>query len=133
MIIKTLLSASIPDITYHVLESVNNVGGMTIFWVALSTPVEDLRLMTLKLLRVYASLEKRYGKEWRSRRRNISPYRESPIDHGEALMIQRCLEPFELSVQTYMELRDILLGRDCLLYTSPSPRDRTRSRMPSSA
>ena len=25
------------------------------------------------------------------------------------------------------------LGRDCLLYTSPSPRDRTRSRMPSSA
>ena len=25
------------------------------------------------------------------------------------------------------------LRRDCLLYTSPSPRDRTRSRMPSSA
>ena len=25
------------------------------------------------------------------------------------------------------------LGRICLLYTSPSPRDRTRSRMPSSA
>ena len=27
----------------------------------------------------------------------------------------------------------IILLRDCLLYTSPSPRDRTRSRMPSSA
>ena len=27
----------------------------------------------------------------------------------------------------------ILLGNICLLYTSPSPRDRTRSRMPSSA
>ena len=27
----------------------------------------------------------------------------------------------------------IQLDRDCLLYTSPSPRDRTRSRMPSSA
>ena len=27
---------------------------------------------------------------------------------------------------------DVVLG-DCLLYTSPSPRDRTRSRMPSSA
>ena len=27
----------------------------------------------------------------------------------------------------------ILLFLDCLLYTSPSPRDRTRSRMPSSA
>ena len=25
------------------------------------------------------------------------------------------------------------LGKACLLYTSPSPRDRTRSRMPSSA
>ena len=29
--------------------------------------------------------------------------------------------------------RDVKLGSDCLLYTSPSPRDRTRSRMPSSA
>ena len=31
--------------------------------------------------------------------------------------------------------RQFLLGHDChcLLYTSPSPRDRTRSRMPSSA
>ena len=26
-----------------------------------------------------------------------------------------------------------VLSKDCLLYTSPSPRDRTRSRMPSSA
>ena len=26
-----------------------------------------------------------------------------------------------------------LIYKDCLLYTSPSPRDRTRSRMPSSA
>ena len=31
-------------------------------------------------------------------------------------------------------LTDVLgLGNGCLLYTSPSPRDRTRSRMPSSA
>ena len=27
----------------------------------------------------------------------------------------------------------VVLNKDCLLYTSPSPRDRTRSRMPSSA
>ena len=26
-----------------------------------------------------------------------------------------------------------IMAQDCLLYTSPSPRDRTRSRMPSSA
>ena len=30
-------------------------------------------------------------------------------------------------------IENISLGIDCLLYTSPSPRDRTRSRMPSSA
>ena len=28
---------------------------------------------------------------------------------------------------------EIILSNTCLLYTSPSPRDRTRSRMPSSA
>ena len=35
----------------------------------------------------------------------------------------------------FKEMRDYLDGKpyDCLLYTSPSPRDRTRSRMPSSA
>ena len=31
------------------------------------------------------------------------------------------------------EARDRAVGSTCLLYTSPSPRDRTRSRMPSSA
>ena len=30
-------------------------------------------------------------------------------------------------------LKDNIEIQDCLLYTSPSPRDRTRSRMPSSA
>ena len=30
-------------------------------------------------------------------------------------------------------LPHMLPSKDCLLYTSPSPRDRTRSRMPSSA
>ena len=30
-------------------------------------------------------------------------------------------------------IEQILLHTGCLLYTSPSPRDRTRSRMPSSA
>ena len=29
--------------------------------------------------------------------------------------------------------RNFRTVKDCLLYTSPSPRDRTRSRMPSSA
>ena len=33
----------------------------------------------------------------------------------------------------YQEDLDSLITIGCLLYTSPSPRDRTRSRMPSSA
>ena len=36
-------------------------------------------------------------------------------------------------VLTHAHFDHISLVNDCLLYTSPSPRDRTRSRMPSSA
>ena len=39
-----------------------------------------------------------------------------------------------LKVETQEQLNDYdVLYTGCLLYTSPSPRDRTRSRMPSSA
>ena len=39
------------------------------------------------------------------------------------------IEPSE----TTMPLRRYLIGKGCLLYTSPSPRDLSTSRMPSSA
>ena len=45
----------------------------------------------------------------------------------------------EISTNCYVEIPQIVrgvvrdIGYTCLLYTSPSPRDRTRSRMPSSA
>ena len=38
-----------------------------------------------------------------------------------------------LSEKIERHANDALVDDDCLLYTSPSPRDRTRSRMPSSA
>ena len=38
-----------------------------------------------------------------------------------------------IDVNGYRILLDCGLYQGCLLYTSPSPRDRTRSRMPSSA
>ena len=38
-----------------------------------------------------------------------------------------------VSVAKEIELKDKFANMGCLLYTSPSPRDRTRSRMPSSA
>ena len=36
-------------------------------------------------------------------------------------------------VQKIIKIKDLYPDSICLLYTSPSPRDRTRSRMPSSA
>ena len=36
-------------------------------------------------------------------------------------------------VSSYFNKQKYENGKTCLLYTSPSPRDRTRSRMPSSA
>ena len=39
----------------------------------------------------------------------------------------------DLNEEQIRELAHRVLHNDCLLYTSPSPRDRTRSRMPSSA
>ena len=38
-----------------------------------------------------------------------------------------------LGLKLFVRRNRSLLLSDCLLYTSPSPRDRTRSRMPSSA
>ena len=46
------------------------------------------------------------------------------------------VDEFEIEQQDALELRDTAIAQreeTCLLYTSPSPRDRTRSRMPSSA
>ena len=40
---------------------------------------------------------------------------------------------FIYSGRTSKAVEGYQTGRSCLLYTSPSPRDRTRSRMPSSA
>ena len=49
------------------------------------------------------------------------PNHPSPIYHVEG----------NIEANPYGDLAALL--EDCLLYTSPSPRDRTRSRMPSSA
>ena len=50
--------------------------------------------------------------------------------------VQKKMTGHTISVAKFLEskgLIDISLAISCLLYTSPSPRDRTRSRMPSSA
>ena len=55
---------------------------------------------------------------------NVEVYLEHPAGIGEHSNIVEAIE---------QEINEIAKYQDCLLYTSPSPRDRTRSRMPSSA
>ena len=58
---------------------------------------------------------------------------EKTVCWGHLETLNRCL-PGRYKAPTYLMAlikRDI--AKPCLLYTSPSPRDRTRSRMPSSA
>ena len=61
-----------------------------------------------------------------------------------ALVVSPCVTPILAGALLYVagtgdaatgaaSLFALALGMGCLLYTSPSPRDRTRSRMPSSA
>ena len=55
-------------------------------------------------------------------------YLDSPFKSGlcEDFITKRKISSFEAQI-------NYEIAEDCLLYTSPSPRDRTRSRMPSSA
>ena len=48
-------------------------------------------------------------------------------------LLNHGINPFEQLPSYYMLAGNEVDGITCLLYTSPSPRDRTRSRMPSSA
>ena len=52
---------------------------------------------------------------------------------GHALKIKQDANKIILGQEKAINLVIISLFASCLLYTSPSPRDRTRSRMPSSA
>ena len=51
----------------------------------------------------------------------------STVRLSQALQIEKYFD------QIFRHTRTLAENRICLLYTSPSPRDRTRSRMPSSA
>ena len=73
--------------------------------------------------------------------KSIAAYRAGDHDQAYDLSVAAYLEGFEL-VESSLDNVDANVRKDtekslmayrCLLYTSPSPRDRTRSRMPSSA
>ena len=50
--------------------------------------------------------------------------------HKNEELNQHYLNNIPIAVKDLIDVKDL---KTCLLYTSPSPRDRTRSRMPSSA
>ena len=54
---------------------------------------------------------------------------------GRVLAVTQVHEPFQLPAPSPLNLDALPFSQDycCLLYTSPSPRDRQKSRMPSSA
>ena len=54
-------------------------------------------------------------------------------DIGEIKLQYSVTQTDEQSGKAFAEFLDNISMISCLLYTSPSPRDRTRSRMPSSA
>ena len=47
--------------------------------------------------------------------------------------VDSALIAIEVAQSTWLAAQETFQSNNCLLYTSPSPRDRTRSRMPSSA
>ena len=73
----------------------------------------------------------------------MEAYLPHRMDEGYGLTVEgvvNCLEKHETDLllavdcgSTSVDEIDLLEKKGCLLYTSPSPRDRTRSRMPSSA
>ena len=60
-------------------------------------------------------------------------YKESPDQVQNVLMSLYPDKGEDTYTATYIEMETQEILKTCLLYTSPSPRDRTRSRMPSSA
>ena len=60
-------------------------------------------------------------------------YYDSTITPSHTTNIQPTVNPIPLYIKISDNVASVLYGSICLLYTSPSPRDRQKSRMPSSA
>src|SRR5664280_3824474 len=74
--------------------------------------------------------------EWANSQRGKMPFNPVPVNLSQ-LFSEEILVLNEIAIGKSITLKssfpDNLTIMACLLYTSPSPRDRTRSRMPSSA
>src|SRR5664280_1289821 len=81
------------------------------------------------------------GRLFAQQEEQINYFQMEPLDDSLFINIQQevFIDPPDPKAEIIADLRDAnnqtlsIKGVICLLYTSPSPRDRTRSRMPSSA
>ena len=64
---------------------------------------------------------------------DVTPAAVSQFESGASRPSRETLEELADQLAVPVEFLSLPLIETCLLYTSPSPRDRTRSRMPSSA
>ena len=62
----------------------------------------------------------------------VAPTVLNSADYARVQKVQADFKSIETALKIY-RLDNYVYPSTCLLYTSPSPRDRTRSRMPSSA
>eukprot|EP00656_Telonema_subtile_P043311 TRINITY_DN4968_c0_g1_i10.p1 TRINITY_DN4968_c0_g1~~TRINITY_DN4968_c0_g1_i10.p1 ORF type:complete len:112 (+),score=15.06 TRINITY_DN4968_c0_g1_i10:62-397(+) len=89
---------------------------------------------TLSSSSAASDVYKRQG--WTSRKHFIQQCTQGPPVNGRTVLYRTRLAAhfYHLSLDSHPTHRIVASGPyTCLLYTSPSPRDRTRSRMPSSA
>ena len=78
----------------------------------------------------------RNGRDSAGRRLGVKKYGGESVIPGNIIVRQRGTKIFpgeNVGMGKDHSIFSVIKGKVCLLYTSPSPRDRTRSRMPSSA
>ena len=81
-----------------------------------------------------ANIQKRPNNKWRARYRDLDG-KEHARHFDRKIDAQRWIDEVTASLVTgqYVDPRSAKKPFNCLLYTSPSPRDLSTSRMPSSA
>ena len=89
-------------------------------------------LKTKSLIRTSKSVTQRIKDYWLGLRlQNMDITAIQVVKSSESVVDEGL--PLSESCELYLRLKGVGKDKVCLLYTSPSPRDRTRSRMPSSA
>ena len=104
------------------------------------SPEEDENELYPALNNYYAKIQQIYSKAWSFAKIYHECLRNMGYSNPQEVPASMLPPPVDVAfysldklIEENVPLEEIVLSYNCLLYTSPSPRDRTRSRMPSSA